>query len=118
MSPNLQLPSLSTPSVLRVKQSTKTKRKHITKKNKTMFHTTAPAHNIISRTQAAQTQPTSRTSARTQLARLENKTQKVKASTVETTIAKLENGIHQALAVMNTYTRNLLKYRQLIRYPK
>ena len=76
---NPQVPQLSTPSVLRVDHSTKTKHKHQTKKHKTKFHTRAPAHNTISQTEA--TGPASRTRARTQLTKLENKTQTGRAST-------------------------------------
>ena len=115
--PNLQLSSLSTPSVPRVEKFKK-QRKHRTKKHKTTFHTTAPAHNTRSQTQSAETPPASRIIACTQLARLENKTQKGQASTVETTIAQLENDIHQDLAVMDTDTGKLLNYRQLMRKPK
>ena len=83
------------------------------KKAKTRFHTTVPVHNKISRTQAAETPPEIRTRAYTQSEILENKTQKGQASAVEKNIAQLENDIHQALAVMDTDTRNILNYRQL-----
>ena len=116
--PNPQVPPLFTPSVPRAEQSTKTKRKHRTKKHKTTFHTTAPAHNTRSRTNTAETLPASRTIARTQLSRLENKTQKVQSSTLYATIAQLEDDVHQALAVMDTDTGKLLSYRQIMRNPK
>ena len=67
--PNPQVPQLSTPSVPKVDQSTKTKHKHRTMKHKTKFHTTTPAHNTISGTQAAEAPPASRTRANTQLKR-------------------------------------------------
>ena len=31
---------------------------------------------------------------------------------------KLENEVHQAMAVMDAETRNILNYKQLMRYPK
>ena len=107
--PNHQVPQLSTPSVPRVEQSTKTNRKHRTKKHKTKFHTIAPAHNTRSRTQAAEATPASSTRERTQLTRL---------STVDATIAQLENDVHQALAVMDTDTIKLLSHRKLMKNPK
>ena len=69
--PNPQVPQLSTPSFLRVDQSTKTNHKHWTKKRKTKFHTTAPAHNRRSQTQ--ETGPPIRTRECTQLTILEGK---------------------------------------------
>ena len=41
-----------------------------------------------------------------------------RASTVETTIAQLENDVHQALAVMDADTGELLNYIKLMRNPK
>ena len=49
---------------------------------------------------------------------LENKLQTGHASTVDAAITQLENGIHQALSVMETDTGKLLSYRKLTRYPK
>ena len=49
---------------------------------------------------------------------MKNKTHKGQASKLETTIAQLENDAHQALAVMDTDTRKILNYRQLMRNPK
>ena len=118
MSPNLQLPSLSTPSVLRVNQSTKTTHKHQTKKHNNKLQATAPAHNTRSKTQADKAPPAIKTRARTQLTKLENKTQTGHASTVDATIAQLGNDVHQALVVMDTDTGKLLSYRQLMRSPK
>ena len=116
--PNPQLPTLSTPSVTRVEQSTKAKRKHITKNHKSMFNTTEPAHNKKYRTQEAETTPAGRTRAYTQLTRMENKTHKGQVPKSKITIAQLRNDVHQALAVMDTDTGKLLNYRQLMRNPK
>ena len=116
--PNPQVPQLSTPSAPRVENSTKTNRKHRTKKHKTKFHTKTPAHNTRLWTQASEAPPASRTRACTQLKRLENKTQTGHASTVNASIAQLENGVHQALAVMDKDTGKLLSYRQLMINPK
>ena len=71
--PSPQVPQLSTPSVLRVDQSTKTNHKHRTKKHKNNFQATGPEHNTISQTQAAEAPPESRKRARTQLTKLEKK---------------------------------------------
>ena len=114
--PNPQVPRLSTPSVPRVDHSTETKHKHWTKKHKTKFHTTAPAHNTRLRAQA--TEPEIRTRARTQLTKLENKTQTGHASTVDSAISQLENDVHQDLAVIDTDTGKIISYRQLMRNPK
>ena len=116
--PNPQMPQVSTPPVPKGGQSTKTIHKHQTKKHKNKFQPKAPAHNKISRTQAAEAPPASRTIARTQLKKLENKTLTGYASTVYAAIAQLENNAHQALAVMNTNNDKLLSYRQLMRNPK
>ena len=83
-----------------------------------MINTTAPAHNTRSQTHKTKTPPASRTRARTKLTRMENKTRKGQASTLEITISQLENNGHQALAVMDTDTGKILNYRQLIRSPK
>ena len=83
-----------------------------------MFHTTSPVHNTRYRTQAAKAPPARRKRAHTQLVISENKTKKGQASTVETNIAQLENGIHQVLAVMDTDTGKILNHRQLMRNPK
>ena len=99
-------------------QSTKTNHKHITKKHTTKFHTTAPAHNTRLRTQAAEVPPASRTRARNQLTKLENKTHTGHASTVDAAILQMENDVHQALTVMDTDTGKLLSYRKLMRNPK
>ena len=115
--PNPQVPQLSTPSVLRVDQSTTKTHRHQTKKHKNTFQATAPAHNTISWTQAAKAPPESRTRARSQLTKLENKTQTGHASTLDAAIAQLENDIRQALAVMDIDTGKLLSYRQLMRKP-
>ena len=114
MHPNPQTPQLSTPSVPRVEQSTKTIRKNITKKHRTKFHTTAPADNTRLRTQEAEAPPASRTRPRTQLTRLENKTQTEQASTVDATIAQLENDFQQALVFMDKDTGKILSYRKLM----
>ena len=113
--PNPQVPQLSTPSAPMVDQSTRKNHKHRTKKHKTRFHTTAPLHNTISRTQAAKAPPVSRTRARTQLTKWENKTQTGHTSKVDAAISQLENNFHQYFAVMDTYTGKLLSYRQLTR---
>ena len=97
-------------------QSTKTKHKHRTKKHKTKFHTTSPAHNTRSRTQA--TGPASRTRAHTQLTKIRNRTQTGHSGTVYASISQLENDFHQALAIMDTETGKLLSYRQLMRNSK
>ena len=52
------------------------------------------------------------------MTKLENKTQTGHASTVDADISKLENDVHQALAVMDTDTSKLLSYRQLMGNPK
>ena len=110
--PNAQVPQLYTPSVPRVDQSTKTKHKHQTKKHKTKFTTTAPAHNTRSQTQA--TVPACRRRARTQLTKIKNKTQTGHASTVYADIAQMENDVNQALLVIDTDTGKLLSYIQLM----
>ena len=115
---NPQGPQLSTPSVPRADQSTKTNHKHRTKRHRTKFQTTAPAHNTRLRTQAAKAPPVRRTRARTQLTKSENKTQTGHASTVDAAILQLEKDVHQALAVMETDTGKLLSYRQLMRNPR
>ena len=109
--PNPQLPKISTPSVPRLEQSTKVKRKHRNKRHKSTFNTTSPVHNKISRTQTAATPSAIRIRARTRLTRTENKTHKGQASKVETTTAQLENDVYEALEVMDTDTRKLLNYR-------
>ena len=115
--PNTQIPQLSTQSVPRVDQSTKTTHKHQTKKHTNKFQATAPAHYKWSSTQSAKAPPASRTRALTQLTKLENKTQTGHASTVDADIAQLENDVHQYLAVMDTDTGDLLCYRQLMINP-
>ena len=70
------------------------------------------------RTQAAKAIPESRTRARTQWTRLENKTQTGHASIVDSDIAHMENYFHQALDVMDTDTGKILSYIQLMRNPK
>ena len=72
------------------------------------MNTTAPAYNTRSQTQKTKTLPANRTRARTQLTRIENKNHKGQASKVETTIAQLENDVHQVLAVMDIDTGKLL----------
>ena len=47
-----QIPQVSTSLLPRVDHSTKTKHKHQTKKHKTKLHTSEPAHNTRSHTQA------------------------------------------------------------------
>ena len=115
---DIQVPRLSTPSVPRVEHSTKTIRKHRTNKHRNNFHTTSPAHNTRSRTQADEAPPVSRTRARTQLTILENKIQTGQAYTVDAAIAQLENDYNQVLAIMDKDTGKLLSYRQLMRNPK
>ena len=95
-----QIPQLFTPSLPRVYQSTKTNHKHWTKKHKTKLHTSAPAHNTRSRTQA--TGPAIRTRARTKLTKIKSITQTWHVATVDAAIAQLENDFHQALVVMAT----------------
>ena len=116
--PNLQVPELSKPSITRVDQPTKTNHKYRTKKHKTEFHTTAPAHKTRLRTHAAEAPPVIRTRERTQLTKLENKKQTGHASTLDVAMVQLENDVHQALEVMETYNGKLLSYRKLTRNPK
>ena len=111
-----QISQLSTPSLPRVDHSTKTKHRHQTKKYKTKLHTSAPAHIKISCTQA--TGPAIRTRAPTQSTKAKSITQTGRASTVEAARSQLENEVHQALADMDTDTRELLSYIQLTRNPK
>ena len=49
---------------------------------------------------------------------MENKTKTGQESTVDATIAQLENDVHQALAVMDTDTGKLLSCRQPMKNPK
>ena len=49
---------------------------------------------------------------------MENEKQTGQASTVDATVAHMENDVHQALAFMDTDTGKLLSYRQLMRNPK
>ena len=83
--------------------------------HKHVISTTAPAHNTRSRTQQAETTPSIRSRARTQITILANKKQMGQASAVETTISQLENYVHEVLAVMDADTGNLLNYRQLMK---
>ena len=83
-----------------------------------MINKTAPAYNTRSRTQKSETPPAIRTRSCTWLTRMENKTRKGQPSTVETTIAQLENDIHQALVVINTDNRKLLNCGELMRNQK
>ena len=83
--------------------------------HKHVISTTAPAQNTIYRTQQAETTPSIRSRARTQITIMANKKQMGQASAVETTIPQLENYVHEVLAVMDADTGNLLNYRQLMR---
>ena len=115
MAPKIsQIPQLSTPSLPRVDHSTTTKHRQRTKNHKTKLNTTAPAHNTRLHTHA--TGPAIRTRARIQLTKII--TQTVRAATVEAAMAQLENDVHQALAVIDTYNGKLFSYRKLMRNPK
>ena len=82
----------------------------------TKFHTISPSHNTRLRTQ--ETGLSRRTRAHTKLTKTKNKTHTGHASTLDVAMVQLENDVHQALEVMETYNGKLLSYRKLTRNPK
>ena len=80
------------------------------------MHTSAPAHNTRSHTQA--TGPVSKTIAPIQSTKIQNIKHTGHASTVDSAISHLEKDVHRTLVVMDMDTSKLLIYRKLIIKPR